>query len=124
MRVKKIAIQIKSLDEALDEFIDTAEKIKKGKKVKTKNATYIADAETARAIFTDSRIRIIQLLKEKKLKSIYALAKLLNRNFKNVYEDVMFLAELGIIGIKESKGGRRQKKPILLSDQILFDMAA
>lgn len=124
MRVKKIAIQIKSLDEALDEFVDTAEKIRKGKKVKFKSGTYVADAETARAIFTDSRIRIIHLLKEKKPKSIYALAQLLNRNFKNVYEDVMFLAEVGIIGIKEFKGGRRQKKPILLSDQLLFDIAA
>ncbi len=124
MKVKKITIQIKSLDEALDEFVETAEKIKKGEKVKSKIATYIADAETARSIFTDSRIRIIQFLKEKKPESIYALAKLLNRDFKNVYEDVMFLAELGIIGIKEAKTGRHQKQPILLSDQLLFDIAA
>ena len=124
MKLKKITIHIKSLDEALDEFVDTAEKIRKGKEVKSKTATYIADAETARAIFTDSRIRIIQLLKEKKPESIYALAKLLNRDFKNVYEDVMFLAEVGVIGIKESKNGRHQKQPILLSDQLLFDMAA
>lgn len=124
MKVKKIAIQIKSLDEALDEFVNTAEKVKKKEKVRPKTATYVADAETARAIFTDSRIRIVQLLKEKKPESIYALAKLLNRDFKNVYKDVMFLAELGIIGIKESKSGRRQKQPILLSDQLLFDIAA
>ena len=115
---------MKSLDEALDEFVETAEKIKKGKKVKPKVATYVADAETARAIFTDGRIRIIQRLKEKKPKSIYELAKLLKRDFKNVYEDVMFLAELGIIGIKESKNGRRQKQPVLLSDELLFDIAA
>ena len=124
MKVKKITIHIKSLDEALDEFVDTAEKIKKGHKIKSKSATYVADAETARAIFTDSRIKIIQFLKEKNPKSIYGLAKLLNRDFKNVYEDVMFLAEVGIIGIKESKDGRHQKQPILLSDQLLFDIAA
>ena len=92
MKVKKITIQMKSLDEALDEFVETAEKIKKGKKVKPKVATYVADAETARAIFTDGRIRIIQRLKEKKPKSIYELAKLLKRDFKSVYEDDVFKA--------------------------------
>lgn len=46
MRVKKIAIQIKSLDEALDEFVDTA--------VKTKSATYIADKEKKPKSFKDT----------------------------------------------------------------------
>ena len=124
MKVRKIKVQIKSLDEALDEFVDTAKRIQRGQAVKPKKATYVADPETARAIFTESRLRLIQTLKERSPGSIYELAKLLDRDFKNVYEDVIFLSELGIIGIKENKEGRKQKKPTLLCDNILFELAA
>lgn len=124
MKVKKIRVQIRSLDEALKEFVSVAKRIERRQKVKPKSATYVADAETARAIFTESRLRLIQTLKGKSPASIYELAKLLGRDFKNVYEDVVFLSELGIIGIQESKAGRRQKKPTLLCDNILFELAA
>ncbi|MCX6123436.1 MAG: ArsR family transcriptional regulator, partial [Proteobacteria bacterium] len=56
--------------------------------------------------------------------SIYALAKALNRDFKNVYDDVIFLEQVGILKVEESTSGRRQKKPILVCDKILFDMVA
>jgi predicted transcriptional regulator len=124
MKVQKIKIQMKSLDQALDDFVDVATKIKAGKKVKPKKGTYIADVETARAIFTESRMTIIQLLKSKEPGSIYALAKLLKRDFKNVYDDVIFLNQLGILKIEESTTGRKRKKPILLCDKILFEMAS
>ncbi len=124
MKIKKIKVQIKSLDEALDEFVHVGHQVEKRRKVAPKKATYIADAETARAIFTESRLRIIQSIKDKCPQSIYELAKLLKRDFKNVYDDVLFLAEVGILGIKESKTGRKQKKPSLLCENILFQIAA
>ena len=124
MKVKKIKVQIKSLDDVLDNFVNVAKKVQKGTKVKPQKGVYLADVETARAIFTESRLKIIHILKSKEPKSIYALAKLLQRDFKNVYEDVSFLAELGILVIEESKTGRRQKKPTLVCDSILFEMAA
>ncbi len=124
MKVKKIKVQIKSLDGALDEFVHVAKQVGKGQKPRPKKATYVADAETARAIFTESRLRIIQAIKAKAPKSIYELAKVLKRDFKNVYDDVVFLAEVGILGIQEAKSGRRQKKPALLCESILFEFAA
>lgn len=124
MKLKTISIQIKSLDEALDEFVEIASAVKKGHKVTPKKGTYIADPETARAIFTESRLKIIQLLKTKAPDSIYALAKILKRDFKNVYDDVLFLAEIGLISLKESRKGRKQKKPQLICEDILFKLAA
>ncbi|MGK5085763.1 hypothetical protein WDW37_20935 [Bdellovibrionota bacterium FG-1] len=124
MKVKKIRVQIKSLDAALDEFVEVAGKIQKGTKVAPKTATYVVDSETARAIFTESRLRLIQTIKHKAPKSIYELAKIVKRDFKNVYDDVVFLAEIGILGITESKDGRKQKKPSLRCESILFDIAA
>lgn len=124
MKAHIIIIKIKSLDNALDDFVDVAKKVKQGKKITPKKGTYVADVETARAIFTEGRLKIIQTLKEKSPKSIYELAKLLKRDFKNVYDDVTFLSQLGVLRIEEKTTGRKQKKPILLCDKILFEMAA
>lgn len=124
MRVKKIKVQIKSLDDVLSNFVDVAKKIKKKKKVASSKGVYLANLETARGIFTEARLQIISILKKKNPKSIYALAKLLKRDFKNVYTDVSFLSELGIISIEENKEGRREKKPKLVCSKILFDIAA
>ena len=124
MKTKTIVVQIKSLDDALDEFVQVAKAVKAKKNVEPRKGTYVADVETARAIFTEGRMKIIQLLKVKSPQSIYALAKLLDRDFKNVYEDVTFLTQLGILKIEEASTGRHQKKPILICDKILFEMAA
>jgi len=124
MKTKTINIQIRSLDDVLDEFVDVANKVKSGKSVKPRKGTYIADAETARAIFTEARLRIIQVLKLRSPQSIYALAKVLNRDFKNVYDDIIFLEQLGILKIEESASGRKGKRPILVCDKILFEMVA
>lgn len=124
MKIKKIVIQIKSLDEVLNNFVSVGKRIQTGKKVVPSKGTYVADVETARSIFTEGRLKVIQTLKDKKPGSIYALAKLLKRDFKNVYEDVRFLSELGIISIEENDTGRSQKKPVLVCDEILFKMAA
>jgi predicted transcriptional regulator len=99
MKVKKIKIQIKSLDEALDEFSSAIKKAQQGKKAKSKKATYVADPETARGIFTESRLKIIQIIKNQSPNSIYELAKILKRDFKNVYHDILFLTEVGILKI-------------------------
>lgn len=124
MKAHIIIVQIKSLDSALDDFVSVAKKVKQGKRVPLKKGTYVADVETARAIFTEGRMKIIQTLKEKSPKSIYELAKLLKRDFKNVYDDVTFLSQLGILKVEEKTTGRKQKKPILLCDKILFEMVA
>lgn len=124
MKLKEVRIRIKSLDTVLDNFVSVAKQIQAGKKVESNVGVYVADAATARAIFTESRLDIIRTLKSKEPKSIYALSKLLKRDFKNVYNDVSFLSQLGIVAIEESKSGRRQKKPVLCCDRILFEMVA
>ena len=125
MKTKKIKVQIKSLDNALNEFTDCAKKIKKGKKINSQQKSlYLADVQTARSIFTEGRLKIIQVLKSEKPESIYALAKLLKRDFKNVYDDVVFLAQLEVLTLKNNKTGRKQKVPQLICDKILFEMAA
>ncbi len=122
--MKNLKIQIKTLDDSLNQFTHIAEKVIRGKPVKKVQATYLADAATARSIFTEGRIKIIQILKKKKIHSIYELAKIVNRDFKNVYDDVQFLSEIGIIAIHEKETKRKQNELQLICDEIIFDLAA
>lgn len=124
MKTQTIVIRIKSLDRVLRNFVEVGNRVRRGKEVCPQKGTYVADVGIARAIFTESRLRIIRVLKEKSPRSIYDLAKLINRDFKNVYDDVDFLAQIGMIKMEERKTGRKQKKPILVCDKILFQMAA
>lgn len=124
MKIREVRIRIKSLDVALDDFVSVSNQIQAGKSLEPRRGIYLADAATARAIFTDSRLAIIRTLKSKEPKSIYALAKILKRDFKNVYNDISFLSQLGLVAIEESKSGRKQKKPVLCCDRILFEMVA
>ena len=56
-----------------------------------------------RNLFSRKRMDMIKALKHKKFISIYELAKELNRSYKNVYDDVNLLLELGMIEKAENK---------------------
>ena len=68
--------------------------------------------------FISPRPRLFACLVEKQPQSLYQLAKLLNRDYANVYKDVKSLVAMGIIKLK--KEGERIK-PIPLYDSIMFD---
>ena len=68
------------------------------------------DFETLGRVITGARLELIQAIRVHKPKSIQELAKQVERDFKNVYQDVQLLAEYGLIGLKEA-GPRRASKP-------------
>jgi predicted transcriptional regulator len=69
------------------------------------------------------RPKLFACLVEKKPESLYQLAKILNRNYANVYKDVQNLVAMGVIRlekVKKGKGGERIR-PVPLYDEIAFD---
>lgn len=58
-------------------------------------------------IFSGSRLQILSVIVASKPKSILELAKLINKDFKNVHSDVKFLAGLGLIELKTTKSSRK-----------------
>jgi predicted transcriptional regulator len=77
-----------------------------------------ANIEDITGEFISPRPKLFACLVEKKPKSLYQLAKLLKRDYANVYKDVKSLVTMGII--KLEKEGERSM-PIPLYDQIVFD---
>ena len=73
--------------------------------------------------FTSPRPRLFACLVEEQPQSLYQLAKLLKRDYANVYKDVQNLVTMGIIKLKKEKKGEggERIRPIPLYDEIVFD---
>ena len=120
MKIKKIHIEIKSLDDALTEAGQVFEKIAQGKTIKKKTSVYFSNIKEMRTVLTEKRLELLKTVKDKKPSSIYDLAKMLKRDLKNVIQDVEYLKELGIIEVTETKD---KKIPSVRYDMIAFEVA-
>ena len=58
-----------------------------------------------RKVLTEERLRILKTIKKAHPSSIYELAKILERDIKNTFDDVQYLAEVGLIELKKVKSG-------------------
>jgi len=124
MKVKNVVIGIKSIDEVLNRTKDVMERLERREQVKkTKPGIYFESLEVMRKAITHERLKILKTIKEKHPASIYELAKMLNRNLKNVSDDVHYLAELGLIDLEKGKSnGREKTTPVVDYDKILLEI--
>lgn len=65
---------------------------------------YFGDMRTFLEYITPKRFALLDTLHKSGPMSIYALAKLLHRHYKNVHDDVKTLEQIGLIE-KDEKGG-------------------
>lgn len=76
-----------------------------------------------RTLLSNEKARLIHVIKTKNPKSIYEVSKLVQRNFKSVFEDISALEQFGIIDlVKEKSGNRERLKPVLIIDNIKIDI--
>ncbi len=72
-----------------------------------------------RQLLSNEKARMLHAIKEQKPKSIYDLAKKLNRGFKAVNDDVKLLEKFGFIELIEEKTKNRiRHKPVIVVDTI------
>jgi predicted transcriptional regulator len=102
MRAKKIRIEIRTLDSAFQEAAESFEKIAEGKRVKGKTALYFSNIKDLRKVLTEKRLELLKTIKDRKPSSIYELARMVDRDLKNVLQDVGYLKEIGMIDIAET----------------------
>jgi predicted transcriptional regulator len=120
MKVKKIHIEIKTLDGALKEAAESFEKISQGQRVKGKTALYFSNIRDLRKVLTEKRLELLKTVKDRKPSSIYELARMVDRDLKNVLQDVGYLQEIGMIDIAETKD---KKIPTVGYDVLSLEVA-
>ena len=106
IKIKKINVVIENLDRFFDKSKKEFKKLEEGKLKKSIDVLSLSEDEY-RNLFSKKRLDIIKALRNKKFVSIYELAKELDRPYKNVYDDVNLLLELGVIEKDEDKKTRK-----------------
>lgn len=123
MKVRNIKITIKSDAEFFKEVKNVWKKLEQGKKIKKHEGISFESLEAMRKVLTEERLRILKVIKKYHPGSIYELAKILNRDTKNVSDDVHYLAELALIEIEKGKSnGREKTTPVVNYDKILLEI--
>jgi|Deesub1362A_J573_1020465.scaffolds.fasta_scaffold00164_37 predicted transcriptional regulator len=118
MRVKEIKVIVRPLEEDLEEIVDAFRKVEEREEFKDEKIV-VDNLDDLRKILTPERIRILQIIKNKRPSSIYELSKLLERDRSAVMRDLEFLSKLGFVEFREEKWKkRRSKKPIVPYDEI------
>ena len=122
MKVKNIKIAIKSDKELFNEIKEVWNKLEKGEKVKKHEGISFANLDVMRKVLTEERLRILKVIRKEHPTSIYELAKILERDIKNTFDDVQYLAEVGLVELKKSKVGREKITPLVNYDKILLEI--
>ncbi|MBS3087556.1 HTH domain-containing protein [Candidatus Pacearchaeota archaeon] len=84
-----------------------------------KKAHDFSDVKLLRNLLSNEKSRILYILKHQSPNSIYALAKILGRDFKSVRDDIKVLERFGFIEFHAEKTGKRESlKPVLVIDRL------
>ena len=119
--VKTLKFEIISHEEEMKQLIQD---IEAGKEQKEDLIMSFEDTATFAKFFTKERLRLLKAIKSQKPKSLYALAKLLKRDFKNVQTDAKYLEANQLITLEKYKEGKMTKlRPVTYLEKIELEMA-
>ncbi len=72
-----------------------------------------------RQLLSNEKARMLSVIKSQNPKSIYDLAKKLNRGFKTVNDDIKLLEKFGFVELIEEKTKNRiRHKPVIIVDTV------
>jgi predicted transcriptional regulator len=103
MKAKNVNIGIKSVEEALNDFVITGEALERGEKVKPSKGIYFTNLDAFRKVLTQKRLELLHIIKTEQPESITHLARLAGRDITNVADDVKYLSEIGLLEMKKIK---------------------
>ena len=122
---RTMKIQIKANAEALEDFRQTFKAVEAGRRVRRRGGIYFTSIEAARNLLTPNRLALLRTIRARHPGSIYELAKIVQRDLKNVQDDLRLLAryELVRMGAGRDTGNRKVKIPTAPFDQIALEIA-
>ena len=122
VKPKKAKIILQSLDGTKAEWKAALKGKLRG--IQPNDEIIVLSLETIAKIFSKTRMQILQAIISQKPKSIYELAKYVERDFKNVHSDVQFLNDVGLIKLQETQSSRNGLKPVAKYSGIELDLIA
>ena len=122
---RTLTIRIKPTEQVLRDFGTTFKAIVAKRSVRSKEGVYFTSIEAARNLLTPNRLALVRAIRKERPRSIYALAKAVGRDMKNVQDDLRILEEYGLVRLAASRGRgkRRTRTPEALFDEIMLKIA-
>jgi predicted transcriptional regulator len=118
MKLKDVEIVIMNDEEYGEHLNQLFERVRRGEIHEPEPHKIVArTAEDIGNILTRERLRLLQIIKEKKPESISDLARMLKRKESNVHNDITFLGDLGLLELKEGKN-HVKKVPVVDYDAL------
>jgi len=112
-------IQIETADEFFEQVKNDAAAVDEDSDVDDVDVLSVPDLATLSRVLSKTNLELIQAIADHEPDSMRAAARLVERDIKNVSEDLNFLAELDIVEI-ETVG--RAKRPVVSYDDIEVDI--
>jgi predicted transcriptional regulator len=122
MKLKKVRIAVEPIKSTSARWLKALQG-KAESKGRDGEVITVASWEILGRVLSPPRLQILSMIPSLKPRSIAALAKAIGKDFKNVHTDVKFLADLGLIELRE-EGARKTLVPIAKYDGIEFSLAA
>jgi predicted transcriptional regulator len=122
---KTLTIRISSLDQGLKRFRETYKAGEAGRSVTRRAGVYFTSLEAARNLLTPSRLALLRAVRTRRPGSIYELAKIVDRDLKNVQDDLRLLERYGLVRMSRGRsiGKRRVKIPQAVFGEIALRIA-
>jgi len=119
MKIKNITIGIKSLRQGLREFAQAIKNVQRGEIPKTaKEEVNFVSLEAMRKVLTPKRLELLHKIREQRPQSVYELAKVSNRDLKNVQQDIALLSRIGLVSLSKKKAARERVMPVVDYDNL------
>ncbi|MBI2988849.1 MAG: hypothetical protein HYY45_18975 [Deltaproteobacteria bacterium] len=122
MKVKNIKIGVRSLDTAFEEWAQTFEKVRRGKKIDKRRGVYFTSLEAMRKVLTEKRLELLHIIKDQQPDSVYELSKIVKRDLKNINSDLELLRDIGLVSMSKARKGRERVIPRVNYDKIQLEI--
>ena len=111
MKINQIQIEVKPFDESIKEVAKIFRDISEGKDVKKVERIVFEDVKTLRSILTPARVELMHVIRIKNPESVYELAKMTNRKWRAVANDIKILNTAGLVKLDKKEEPREIVKP-------------
>ncbi len=113
LKVNEVKIEIKPFEESMKEAIEAFKKISKREEVICEEKIVFNDLDTLRSVLTKERMRLLHYIRTKHPESIYELAKMTDRKWRAVANDIEILSNVGLVKLVRKEKPKEIIKPIV-----------
>ena len=124
IKTKELKLYIEDTAEFKKKISKELRDIDKGKAKKlNEDSISFQSLDQLRKFLTPKRLELLRVIRHKKPRSMYELAKLVGRTPENVNTDIKFLEHLGFVEVTKVKEIRKKNIPEVSYDKMTLEIA-